>query len=155
MQGASSFGGLKISQDGHKPKPAWGLKLITIDKHCDRLLFNRLGEIGEGGNGGFHALNLAVQFGARRIVLVGYDMRVDLGVNWHGEHGHGLPNPGAPNVIRWRKVLDAQASLLTNMGVEVLNASPVSTLTAFPKVDFTTVMHGAEAGRQRSAEAPE
>jgi hypothetical protein len=101
-----------------------------------------LGEIGWGGNGGFHALNLAIQFGARRIVLVGYDCRIDLGINWHGGHQHGLPNKGIVSVIRWRQVLDAQAPSLKQLGVEVLNASAVSALTAYPKVEFAAAMQG-------------
>jgi hypothetical protein len=47
-----------------------------------------------------------------------------------------LPNKGLVCVILWRKVLDAQAPLIKKLGIEVLNASPVSTLTAYPKVDF-------------------
>ena len=74
-------------------------------------------------------------------MLVGYDMRIDLGINWHGGHKHGLSNKGIVDVIRWRKVLDAQAPLLKKLGVEVLNASPVSTLTAYPNVDFGAAMH--------------
>jgi hypothetical protein len=90
-------------------------------------------------------LNLAIQFGSRRIVLVGYDCRIDIGINWHDGHRHGLPNKGIVDVIRWRKVLDAQAALLKKMGVEVLNASPVSTLTAYPKVEFGVAIGGAIA----------
>jgi hypothetical protein len=111
-------------------------------RNCDRLLFNRFGELGWGGNGGFHALNLALQFGARRVVLVGYDMRVDLGVHWHGKHPKGMNNPSDVNTRRWRQVLDAQAPLLRDMGVEVLNASPVSALEAYPKVNFAAAIHG-------------
>jgi hypothetical protein len=142
---APDFKGLKIS--GQTTSPEWGIKLAAIDKYRDEILFSQSGQIGWGSNSGFHALNLAIQFGAKRVVLVGYDMRIDQGINWHGGHKHGLPNKGIVNVIRWRKVLDAQAPLLAKMGVEVLNASPVSTLTAYPKVEFADAMHrdpGAE-----------
>lgn len=50
------------------------------------------------------------------------------------------------DVIRWRQVLDAQAPLLSKVGVEVLNASAVSTLTAYPKVDFAAAMHWQGTG---------
>lgn len=119
------------------------MHLVTLVRNCDRLLFNRFGEIGWGGNGGFHALNLAVQFGARRVILVGYDMRVDLGVHWHGKHPNGMNNPSAVNTARWRQVLDAQAPLLSEMGVEVINASPVSALEAYPKMTLQAAL-GAE-----------
>lgn len=144
--GVPSFEGLKISQDSYKPNPEWGLKLININKYRDEILVERLGTISWGSNGGFHALNMAIQFGARRIILVGYDCRIDQGINWHGGHKHGLPNKGEVCVILWRKVLDAQAPLLKKLGVEVLNASPVSTLTAYPKVDFAGAVAPTECG---------
>lgn len=118
------------------------MRAVTLVRNCDRLLFNRFGEIGWGGNGGFHALNLAIQFGARRIVLVGYDMRVDHGTHWHGDHPKGMNNPAAVNVKRWRQVLDAQAGLLKEMGVEVLNASAVSALEAYPKMTLEAAIYG-------------
>lgn len=124
------------------PNPEWGLHLVTLVRNCDRLLFNRFGEIGWGGNGGFHALNLALQFGARRVVLVGYDMRVDFGVHWHGKHPKGMNNPSAVNTARWRQVLDAQALLLRRLGVSVINASPVSALEAYPKMTLEAALQG-------------
>lgn len=104
--------------------------------HDNRLLLREFGVIGWGGNGGFHALNLAVQFGAAKIVLVGYDMRLDRGIHWHGKHGAGLSNPTNPSVDRWRRRIDAVAGLLGEIGVEVVNASPVSALENYRKVDF-------------------
>jgi hypothetical protein len=85
-------------------------------------------------------LNFAIQFGSRRIVLVGYDMRIDRGICWHGKYGKGLSNKTEADVIHWRKKLDAQSPMLREIGVEVLNASPVSTLEAFPKVEFEAAM---------------
>jgi hypothetical protein len=118
----------------------WGLKLVNGNAHCDQILLNP-GRIGCGGTGGgFQALNLAVQFGSRRIVLVGYDMCIDQALNWHGGHKLGLLNKSVGDVIRWRKMLDAQAPMLASLGVEVLNATPVSALTAYPKVDFAAVI---------------
>lgn len=116
------------------------MRLVTLVRNDDTLLFNRFGELGWGGNGGFHALNLALQFGSRRIILVGYDMRVDLGTHWHGDHPKGLNNPVDANVARWRRVIDAQAVLLERLGVEVLNASRVSSLQKYPKVDFAAAV---------------
>lgn len=90
------------------------------------------GVIGWGHNSGFHALNLAAQFGARRIVLVGYDASVAHGVHWHGKHER-MGNPVASTCEKWRRALDGVAPQLAALGVEVLNASPISALTAYPK----------------------
>ncbi|MFN4176430.1 hypothetical protein [Phenylobacterium sp.] len=92
--------------------------------------------LGFGGNSGFHAVNLAVQLGVRRIVLVGFDMSLADGVHWHGAHDARLNNPTAQSLARWAGVLDRQALRLAQLGVEVLNASPVSALAAYPKVSL-------------------
>lgn len=94
----------------------------------------------EGGNSGFQAINLAIQFGARRIVLVGFDMRSDLGLHWHGHHGKGLNNPKLRNFIAWRRTLDRAAAQVKGLGIEMLNASPVSALTAYPMARLEDVL---------------
>lgn len=100
------------------------------------------GTIGRGGNSGFQALNLALQFGARRIVMVGFDMSARHGVHWHGAHGKGLVNPAAANLARWRRVLDAQAPALAALGVRVIVAGQESALTAYPKMDLMQAITG-------------
>ena len=130
-RGVPEFGGLKVSQDVRAAK-AWGVHQVRLRQHCDRLLVEEAGEIGWGGNSGFHAVNLAVQFGAARLVLVGYDMTLAFGVHWHGRHGGHLNNPSAKALARWAAVLDAQGPLLASLGIEVFNTSPTSALEAFP-----------------------
>lgn len=102
----------------------------------ERLLFDRPGFVGWGGNGGFHALNLAVQWGLRKIILIGYDMTLQNGVHWHGRHGGSLQNPKQASVDRWRGILDAQAPVLVEHGVEVVIGSPGSSLSAFRKLEL-------------------
>ena len=108
------------------------MHLVTWSRKRDELLTDRPGVIGDGGNSGFQALNIAVQFGARKIILVGFDMRLDAGVHWHGKHPRGLNNPGDHNLVRWRKALNGAAPRLAELGVAVVNASPISALTAYP-----------------------
>lgn len=98
------------------------------------LLFDRPGQIGWGGNGGFHALNIACQFGAKKIILLGFDMSLMRGLHWHGKHQDGLNNPRQGNVDRWRVVLDAQAPALAARGIDVIIGSPGSALTAYRKL---------------------
>ena len=119
-----------------KQRPAWRIHHVTVFRGTDRLLIGTFGELGWGGNSGFGALNLAVQFGAARIVLVGFDMRLDKGVHWHGLHKGGLSNPNAKNVERWRRVIDEAAPLLKALDIAVVNTSPVSALAAYPKMTF-------------------
>lgn len=71
-----------------------------------------------------------------KIVLVGFDMRLDLGVHWHGKHERGLNNPHQGHVDRWRSVLDSVSQVFERLGVKVINTSMVSALTAYPKMSL-------------------
>lgn len=134
--GAPEFGGLKLSGDKQVVRRNWGVEAIRIRRNGDILNLVEPGTVGWGGNSGFHALNLAIQFGARRILLLGYDMRIDRGVHWHGPHPCGMNNPSAPNVARWRRNLDDLAPVIEALEVEVINCSPVSALQNYPKMDL-------------------
>jgi hypothetical protein len=121
----------------------YDIKPVKIDTRRDELMVNRFGAIGFGGNSGFQAINLAVQFGCAKIVLVGFDMHDRDGLHWHGEHDGGLNNPTGKSLARWRAALDAQAETLRRLGVTVLNASQGSALTAFPKVPLDEALQDA------------
>lgn len=71
-----------------------------------------------------------------KILLVGYDLRIDLGLHWHGPHNGGLNNPWAPNVERWRRCLDETHEVVRSLGIRTINCSPVSALQNFPKMDL-------------------
>jgi hypothetical protein len=131
--GVPGFAGLKLSQDSAACARFHDVHHVRLAEPDPGITVAEPGVIGGGGNSGFQALNLAVQFGAREIVLVGFDMHVGAGVHWHGRHGPGLNNPDAHNTARWRATLDAQAGRLADLGIRVINASPNSALTAFPK----------------------
>lgn len=90
-----------------------------------------------GANSGFQALNLAVHLGARRIVLLGYDMQRTGGLShWHGDHGRGLNNPSEHNFARWRRQFEEAAPTLAAAGIEVVNCSRATALTCFPRMDL-------------------
>lgn len=134
--GVPEFKGLKLSQDSTACRD-YDVHHISMREMCDQILVDEPGIIGSGsknggGNSGFHALNIAVQFGARKIVLVGFDMRLDRGMHWHGKHPRGLNNPRDTNLMPWRLALNGAAETLSRLSVEVINASEVSTLTAYP-----------------------
>lgn len=121
----------------------YDIKPVKIDMKRDEIVVHGFGSLGFGGNSGFQALNLAVQFGCRNIILVGYDMHDQAGVHWHGKHTGNLRNPTKKSLARWRGVLDGQAEPLKRMGVTVLNASPNSALTAYPKMTFEAALRAA------------
>lgn len=79
--------------------------------------------------GGANAVNLAYLGGARRIVLLGFDMRPG---NWH--RLHKLPPVRHQHRESFIPSLTRMGRELAKVGVEVVNATPGSALTAFPIV---------------------
>ena len=104
----------------------------------DKLELEKPGNLGAGGNSGFQAINLAIQFGATRIMLIGVDCGtqgdISRSPHWHGRHPSPLSNPLQSNFNRWKKAIDGIAGQVKNIGVDMVNCSPVSTLTAYPKM---------------------
>lgn len=111
-------------------------------KYTDDLLIGEPGLVGGGGNSGFQAMNLAVNLGAPKIVLVGFDMNRRGGVHWYGRNNWSMANnPDESNFRRWMGAFERAAPVLKRMGVEVLNTSQHSSLQCFPKVSLKDAMH--------------
>lgn len=93
-------------------------------------LSRRPGVIHQGGNSAYMSVNLGVQAGAKRFVLLGVDMH---GTHWHGNHPAGLPNP-VPNLFKsWIKQFGVLAKDLEREGIEVINCTPGTALHCFPE----------------------
>jgi hypothetical protein len=142
-RGLPEFNGLKICYAGNGLADFPDIRRVKIPHAgVDDLLFDEIGTIGAGGNSGFQALNLAVQFGARKIVLVGFDMTDRSGVHWYGRNRWPMSNnPADHNFKRWIGAFEKAAPVLGQMGVEVVNASPHSALQCFPKKSIAEALH--------------
>lgn len=93
--------------------------------------------IGGGGNSGFQALNLALQWGARRIIFVGLDMVETPRIHWYGRNNWPMANnPDRTNFKRWIANFDRIAPTLQRIGADVVNASPNSAVKAFRKASI-------------------
>lgn len=82
-----------------------------------------------GQNGGYQAVNLAVLAGARKIVLLGYDMQYGPEGRTHWHKGHPLAIPEAWYSKTYASHFRAFADL---PGLTVVNASRSTRLTCFP-----------------------
>lgn len=134
VEGLPGFKGLKLAYDRRACNDFGCGKVEIPDVKADRLLFEKTGAVGAGGNSGFQALNLAVQFGASRILLVGFDMHDRGGVHWYGRNTYWrMSNPSQDNFRRWIAAFVTASAQLQARGVEVINASPMSALTGFRK----------------------
>ncbi|WP_246765270.1 hypothetical protein [Aminobacter sp. SR38] len=135
--GCPEFGGLKLTIDRRTTQEHdWGVRRVECSKGSDMLELRKINTIGWGGNSGFGALNLAIQFGASKIILVGYDMTVSYGAHWHGEHPSHMNNPRPGNVERWRRAIDNAAKQIEPLGIKVINCSPISKLQNYPRMTF-------------------
>jgi len=90
--------------------------------------------LAHGNNSGYAAINLAYHLGAKRVILLGFDM-ASSGSDSHFHDGYPTRSAGdnmyKDKFIPGFKQLHAE---LNGTGVNVLNASPYSKLTMFPKI---------------------
>lgn len=103
------------------------------------------GYIRFGGNSGHQAIGLAVHLGASEIVLLGYDMKTDRGLHWHGAHPAGLNNPH--HCSQWLPAFDAMAEDLRKINVKCVNATRDTAITAFPRVKLREYLLSKSAPR--------
>lgn len=136
FEGCPDFAGTKVTVEYQATRDWPGIRMLRCPRIGNRFDLTKSDTVGWGGNSGFGALNLAVKFGAKKIILVGYDVTLNHGVHWHGRHPDWMHNPAENNIKVWRKALDGVAPIIANEGITVLNASPVSSLSAYPKMSF-------------------
>jgi hypothetical protein len=106
-----------------------GLRVIKCRHACKLSLDPAY--VNSGHNSGFQALNIAILRGAKRILLLGVDLTNNLGAHWFGEHPPPL-NRASP-FKTFIKAFEAAAPVCQVNGIEVINCSPTSVLTCFPK----------------------
>jgi hypothetical protein len=120
----SSHGGTEFN-DKLACAERFGLNLVSGDHHDT--FSTDPAKIHYGSNSGFQGINLAILFGAKRIILVGFDMRVNGKRHFFGNHPAGLSN--STDYTSWVPQFANAAKRLT--GVEIVNATPGSALTCF------------------------
>jgi hypothetical protein len=94
-----------------------------------------------GGNSGYQAVHLAMHFGARRILLCGFDMHSPAGrEHWFGQHAW-RQKFRSPYPMFISRFVDA-APLFRAAGVEIINCTPGSALKCFPSMSLTEALSG-------------
>lgn len=136
VQGLMKFSGLKLAHEPTVCGSEWGIQRVAIpDPKSNRFLFDKVGTVGAGGNSGFQAVNLAAQFGARCIIVLGFDMQGETGGHWYGRNNWmQANNPDQWCYRRWQKAFETSAPEMKARGVEVINASRDSALTCFRRM---------------------
>jgi hypothetical protein len=114
----------------------YGLHRIEGDK-ADGLGRNK---VHYGANSGYQAMNLAYLFGAKKMILLGFDCK--RGPNneshHHGDHPGGL-NKSMP-LHTWIKNFRKLAEDLREENVAVINATRESALECFEKINLEVAL---------------
>lgn len=139
-----AFGGLRYSV-GSQPD-----KANPYARHPEIQVLTNTGETGlelqptglkTGRNSGYSAINLAVHFGAKQIVLLGYNMgRLD-GRTHYCNVGY-RPNSPYP---QFRELFKTIVKPLRELGTEVINCTPDTCLDVFPITALREVVEEAVA----------
>lgn len=146
-QGVPSFHGMKVGI-GSAPglaNPFPQYPEITVLANVGYAgLSDDPGGVTNGSNSGFSALGLAVLLGASRILLLGYDMSYDQGrAHFFGDHPSGLRQTESlyPS---FRRAFESLVDPLKARGVEVLNCTRRTALTAFPRMALEEALEAVE-----------
>lgn len=91
-----------------------------------------------GANGGYQVVNLVYHFGARRILLLGYDMQPDPDdperTHWFGQHPGNLERGAPGKFAKWVRGFRQLADDLAAEGIDVINCSRNTALPWFPRM---------------------
>lgn len=125
-----------------------GLKLtLSQDEHAARAGAHRLDwrsggglstdprRVMTGGHGGYQAINVSVHLGASRILLLGYDLQADPSTD-HVHHHRAHPDHSVVPYERWRAVYETLMAPLGALGIEILNCSRATAITAVPRASL-------------------
>jgi hypothetical protein len=95
-----------------------------------------------GRNSGYQAINLAVHYGAQRIVLLGYDMQPSGGrSHFFGEHPNGQQSPYGMFKQQFATIVKP----LAKAGVEVVNCTRRTALLCFPQAPLEEILASCSA----------
>jgi len=127
-KGAPEFRGLRFaltSQSGIWP----GVRVLK-NTGTAGLETNPMG-LKTGRNSGYQAVNLAYHLGAKRILLLGYDMGY---TNARHQHWHEADFPGSSPYAQFRQSFETIVQPLKAAGIELVNCSRETALTCVPRM---------------------
>ena len=134
-KGAKDFKGIKYATSKHVK---WSGVQILRNEGGSGLSLNPSG-IKHGLNSGYRGINVAVHLGAKRIILLGYDLQQgpNREEHWHGEHPNRSRSPYKVFIKRFQTLVEP----LQELGIEVINCSPRTALECFPVKPLREVLH--------------
>jgi hypothetical protein len=141
-RGLSNFPGIKVSTNSATRGYPWVkyLKQYTRDRNCG--ISPKNSELVWKSNSGATAIDLAVHLGAKKIILLGFDLSMDANHNshWHSVYPKKSPKAYENSFSRHHKAFPAIARDAKRLGVRIINANPKSQLSVFEKVNLSEIL---------------
>ena len=142
----AKFPKLKVSCSPKTNDVPWVKYLFRDHKHPRGITSNPKA-VSWNGNSGAAAISVAANAGAKRIILLGFDMKVNdrSDQHWHDEYGRsaGKGTEHRAKKLPFHKHLrgfPAIADDAKRRGIEILNASPESAIECFRKVSVKELL---------------
>jgi hypothetical protein len=141
QQGLAKFPGLKVSCHPQMAKYDW-VKHTPRDENHPRGISDSPKMASWNGNSGAAAISIAANAGAKRILLLGFDMKLDDNKmqHWHNCYGkvesRKTRDPRKPNHLPFDRHLRGFSEIARDAkrrGIEILNVCPDSAIKEFPK----------------------
>ena len=135
-----NFPGLKVSCSPQVVKYPW-VKYLSRDSRRPFGITDQSSMVSWNGNSGAAAISVAVNAGAKRIFLLGFDMKLgDQNMqHWHDlyKRGHISSTPTARKSLPFHRHLKGFADIAKDArrrGVEIYNVNPESAIVDLPKI---------------------
>ena len=134
----AKFPGLKVSSHPKVRDTSW-VKFLPRDSEHPKGISSNPKKVSWNSNSGAAAISIAAHAGANRIILLGFDMKLNAAEDkhWHTLYGH----PDKKDERRKRKMpfrrhllgFPEIAKDAKRMGIEIINACPDSAIECFRK----------------------
>lgn len=127
--GVPEFSGQKWTQD---KEAAEKYRINYIEGYWNEGISTDPRHIHYGWNSGFQCCNLVFLMGARRLLLLGFDMKMTAGKrHWFGDHPEKLNKESGYN--KWVDSMDGAAAGYARAGCEVINCSRETSLLQYKR----------------------
>jgi len=135
---AKEFKGLKVTFRQHRGHP----DVLSLEHSVTHPSFDpRPTHLVMGGNSGYQAIHLAVHFGVKRILLLGFDMQeTGRRRHWFGNHPPRLDSK--PSFATWIRAMNKFAPVLRARDVDVINCTPTTALRCFRRMSLEAALDG-------------
>ncbi|MEE9356510.1 MAG: hypothetical protein V3U75_13045 [Methylococcaceae bacterium] len=142
----AGFPGLKVTCCKRFTKKAKeemeGIKHLSKDSSHRHGISSNKSRVSWNANSGSAAINMAIHFGVKRIILLGFDMSLEDNKvsHWHGSHGNPGEKRKPPPFNRHLRGFPAIAQDAKKLGVEIINASSNSSIQNFKKMTMQEIL---------------